>query len=543
MEETRVTQRPWFYIVSRAAGMFVLYGIAVGKQWLDARAGGEPFDPLLIFLDIFLLIFLLIFWLAFFAQFVLPVHTFEERQKIFDRLMGYLGGMRGPAIFIKNGQAVDRPGESERKGAGVLWLDTASAAVTHVNVSLKNTFGPGVHFTGGGEKIAATVSLHVQSQNIGPGEKDEPFKAKGENTSEDEFREIQKRRMMTSALTRDGIEVVPNISVSFKIDADAIKGDRPGSHFGYSQEAVSNAIINQAVNPNAKPKTLEYNVDWNELPAYVAADLWREFMSKFKLMQLFEADCAMPTAIPQESPLPPAQDTEALKRPMTDRQQGTLARTVTEMLHETNHWLEKLADRCEAGGGKKAVKAAAADVAARPAGGKPPDTSRKTALQVINFMLKERMTNPKSPVLNQNGEPQTGWRESREYRLLKERGIRVTSVSVSTLRFPTKVEEQLVNQWTANWLDNARKERDRIELARSYATLSGQEKAMTGYTTDIAYSVLESKREAKGLKETVKSLLSRSRMLLVRNDRMHRRASNELQELEDILQWLESNQT
>jgi hypothetical protein len=543
MEETRFYQQPWFYIVSRAAGMLVLYGIAVGKQWLDARAAGGIFNPFAVVGDILLLIFLLVFWLAFFAQFVLPVQTFGERQKIFDRLMGYLGGSRGPAIFIKNGQAVDRPGESERKGAGVLWLDSASAAVTHVDVSFKNTFGPGVHFTVGGEKIAATVSLHPQSQNIGPNEKDRPFGPQGD-ASEDEFKEMQKRRMMTSALTRDGIEVVPTISVSFKIDADAVQGDNPGSHFGYREEPVSKAIINQAVNPNAKPRTLEYNVDWNELPAYVAADLWREFISKFRLMQLFDSNCALPAAIPMESPLPPGQDTEALGRPMAGRDDSPFAKALTEMLHETNRWLEKLADLCEKGGTKKTSKSAAADNGARPGGGgKPPDTSRKTALQVINFLLKERMTNPRAPMLNQNGEPQRGWQESREYKLLKERGIRITSVNVSNLRFPPKVEEQLISQWTANWLDNARKERDRIELARSYATLSGQEKAMIGYTTDMAYSVLESKREAKGLKETVKSLLSRSRMLLVRSDRMHRRASNELQELEDILQWLESNQT
>lgn len=532
MDETRFYQKPGFSLIILGVISFFAYAAALYFQW---REGTLILYTIL--RDLFILFALHLFWIAFFAQFVLPVHTFEERQKIFDRLMGYLGGMRGPAIFIKNGQAVDRPGESERKGAGVLWLDTASAVVTHVDVSLKHTFGPGVHFTGGGEKIAAAVSLHVQSQNIGPGEKDEPFRAKGENTSEDEFKEIQKRRMMTSALTRDGIEVVPNISVSFKIDADAIKGDRPGSHFGYSQEAVSRAIINQAVNPNAKPKTLEYNVDWNELPAYVAADLWREFMSKFKLMQLFEAECVVPTAIPQESPLPPAQDTEALKRPMTDRQQGTLARAITEMLHETNHWLEKLADRCEAGGGKKAVKAAAADVAARPAGGKPPDTSRKTALQVINFMLKERMTNPKSPVLNQNGEPQTGWRESREYRLLKERGIRVTSVSVSNLRFPSQVDEQITAKWTASWLDNARKEKERILSLQKLASLSGQEQAVRDYANYISINLAAS----NGKKETLKAIVLRSRDMLIRNDKIHRIANNELQNLTEILQWLEEN--
>jgi hypothetical protein len=541
MEEERFYQKPWFYFVSRAVFTLALYGGVVWYQWRKAAAAGEVFNYFTIFGDMILLFALGLLWLAFFAQFVLPVQTFEERQQIFDRLMGYMAGSRGPAIFIKNGQAIDRPGESERGGPGVLWLDSASAVVTHINVSFRNTFGPGVHFTGGGEKIAATVDLHNQSQNIGPREKEKPFEPQN-GTSEDAYKEIQKRRMMTSALTRDGIEVVPNISVTFRIDADPVKGEQPGSHFGFNEDAVTRAIINQAVNPNAKPNTLEYNVAWNELPAYLAADLWREFISKFKLKQLFEVESLAPLPIPTESPLPPRQDTEALGRPMTSGEQGSISRILTEMLHELNHSLEGLAERCEKGQAGKDSKPAA--TGGRPGGGgKPPDVSKKTALQVINFMIKERLTNPRSPLLDQNGERLTGWQESREYKILKERGVRVLSVNVGNLRFPPDVEKQLISQWTANWLVNARNERERIETARSYAALSGQEKAIIEHAQDMGISVLESKREAKGLKDTVKALLVRSRMLLVRSDRMHRRASNELQELEEVLQWLESDQT
>jgi hypothetical protein len=542
MEEAPFYKKPWFYFVSRAVFTFALYGGVVWYQWKKVTEAGTAFDYSSIVGDLFLLFLLLPLWLAFFAQFVLPVQTFEERQKIFDRLLGYMAGLRGPAIFIKNGQAVDRAGESERKGAGVLWLDSASAVVTHVDVSFKNTFGPGVHFTEGGEKIAATVDLHNQSQKIGPREKEKPFDAQGD-TSDDAYKEIQKRRMTTSAWTRDGIEVVPDISVTFRIDAEAVKDGQPGSHFGYEEAAVTRAIINQAINPNAKPNTLEYNVAWNELPAYIAADLWREFMSKFRLKQLFEVESLAPPPISIASPLPPGQDTEALGRPMLNREQGAASRILTEMLRELNHNLERLAERCEKGQAGKDSKPTA-DTGGRPGGGgKPLDVSKKTALQVINFMIKERLTNPKSPLLDQNGKSLPGWQESNEYKILKERGVRVLSVNVNNLRFPPDVEKQLISQWTANWLVNARNERERIETARSYAALSGQEKAMIEHARDMGISVLESKREARGLKDTVKALLIRSRMLLVRSDRMHRRASNELQELEDVLQWLESDQT
>ena len=528
MEETRFYQKPWFYIVSRGFIMLVLYGIAIYYQWR-----GNNFEPITIFVDIALLIFLLLIWLAFFAQFVLPVRTFEERQKIFDRLLGYLGGSRGPALFIKNGKIIDRPGESEREGPGVLWLDSASAAVTHINTAFKNTIGPGVNFTDKGEKIvqANVVDLHVQTQRIGPWEREDPFALQG-GESKDEYEEIQKRRMMTSAWTRDGIEVVPNISVTFKIDADPIQGDLPGSHFGFKEESVTRAIINQAINPNAKPNTLAHNVAWNELPAYIAADLWREFMSKFRLGQLFKVESIPPLAIPLPSPIPSVHDTNALYLPLSGREQSAILRVLTEMLHELNYWLGGIADRCEKDQEKNSAVPARAG-----SGGKPPNVSKKTALQVINFMIKERMTNPKVPLLDQNGERLPGSQESNEFRLLQEHGIRVISVNVGNLRFPSKVEGQLISQWTANWLVNARKERERIQSRQRLSTLSGQEQAIRAYADALSPNLAAlSKR-----KEVLKTLILRSRDILIRNDRIHRRATSELEGIAEILQWLEEN--
>ena len=134
-------------------------------------------------------------------------------------------------------------------------------------------------------------------------------------------------------------------------------------------------------------------------------------------------------------------------------------------------------------------------------------------------------------------------KKSREYKLLKDRGIRILSVSVSNLRFSPEVEKQILTQWSANWLDNAQKERERIETARSYAALDGQERAVKEYADDMAEHTLKARDEQKTLKQTVQSLLMRSRTMLIRSDRMHRRASNELHEIEDALQWLEGDQT
>ncbi len=100
-------------------------------------------------------------------------------------------------------------------GPGIIWLDTASAAVLRTPTFFTRTVGPGIVFNHHHEYIAATVDLHGQNQTMGPrdtDDKDDPFRADKDNPDYDE---IQKRRWETSAMTRDGIEIVTSIGVKF----------------------------------------------------------------------------------------------------------------------------------------------------------------------------------------------------------------------------------------------------------------------------------------------------------------------------------------
>ena len=120
-------------------------------------------------------IFFLLIWSAFFAQFVLPVRMVSQRLRIFGRLIIFLLGKHGPAIFVENGLKVQRKGESEKKGPGVIWMDTASAGVIRTATKFKEAIGPGVHFTKKGESLAGTLDLHIQVDSLGPSEEDKSF--------------------------------------------------------------------------------------------------------------------------------------------------------------------------------------------------------------------------------------------------------------------------------------------------------------------------------------------------------------------------------
>jgi hypothetical protein len=213
-------------------------------------------------------------WLFFFAQFILPVRKFSERIRMFEHLQFYAVGAHGPAIIVENGQIRQREDEQHLRGPGIVWLDSASAAVLRTPTFFTRTVGPGIVFTHFHEYIAATVDLHNQSQSMGPKdteETDNPFKADRDNPDYDE---IQKRRWETSAMTRDGIEIVVSMTINYGINLHPESFKNPLTPFGYSEQNVYNFVRNNVT---------------SEIIGRMVVDIWREYVRGFKLSQLFEA--------------------------------------------------------------------------------------------------------------------------------------------------------------------------------------------------------------------------------------------------------------
>jgi hypothetical protein len=498
--------------------------------------------------------FFLIFWLAFFAQFVLPVRTFSQRQKIFDRLIIFLLGRHGPAISVKNGQKVQRTGESEKKGPGVIWMDTASAGVIRTATKFKEAIGPGVHFTKKGESLAGPLDLHTQVDALGPAEKDKPFERKTDEQSDQEYREIQNRRKMTSALTRDGIEVVPNIKVTFRVNTEPAQGDEAGSRFGYrtgmlrrekeneqrDKDAIHRAIAGEGIDPTAPGDAPRHRIAWNQLPGRLAADVWREYVAKFTLDELFLPTRDTPSTLAL-SPEQDSKDTTSLAPAvLVDAPRPVVRSGAVDMLRIINHLIEGFADRIE--GKKEKVTGTSEDKsdAGIPSATKAAHATRKqTALQVINEMVKRRLTEPDVESLDNTGNPDQGTIHSMEHTLLCARGLKVLSVSISNLRFDESVERHLIEVWKANWYTNAKAERDRIEQRRRYIEIQGEEEGTSEYARALARHVMLQKPKSKA--EALRALLMRTKLTIVRSSQLQNRTSAERQDIEDLLQWLGDN--
>jgi hypothetical protein len=554
MEESSPFRKKWLYIVAWLVVLLVFYG------WQITRMGGFQANLWGIIFDLFCVFpAFLILLIAFFAQFVLPVHTFRDRQKIFDRLLIDLFGGHGPALFIENGEIKEHSGERLKKGPGVVWLDSASAAVTRTAVKIKQTIGPGVHFIENKEYIAGTVDLHIQSQTLGPKEKEKPFEEKKEEQGDEEYNQIQDRRKQVSALTRDGIEVIPNISVSFRVDTGFPKDGQPGSRFGYrtgitkkdreneekDKEAIRRAILGEGINPNVLADSPRRRVKWNELPAALAVDVWREYVAKFTLDELFKPEQIVPPPPPQ-LPEPTEEELDPLSQPVrVGASRSGFKDGLAAMIHEINLIMSRTIKWLE--GEKKESKSTkpATPVSSTPDVTEKKEEIKKTALQVVNEMVKARLTQAEVDIMNDTGQRGRGRVTSQECRLLEERGLRVLSVSISNVRLNPTVEELLIKQWSATWLNNAKAESDQIDRKRNIIETSAQEQALINYAITLSREVNALAKKGKpNVKETLKTLLMRSRSLIrsgEHSEHLRRRMSTELQEIEDMIKWAEVN--
>lgn len=544
MEDTPFFKRPWVYIAGWLVLLLGLYG------WQIYRLGDIQARFLYILLDLACIFPALLFlWVAFFAQFVLPVQTVEDRQKIVDRLITYLSGGHGPTLFIENSVIREHAGESQKKGPGVVWLDSASAAVTRTAVKIKQTLGPGVHFLDSGEYIAGTVDLHIQSQSLGPKEGDNPFDpAVAQDISE--VQQVQKRRNEVRALTRDGIEVIPNISVTFRVDTGFPKEGQPGSRFGYrtgitpkaqeqerqDKDAIYKAILGEGVNPDISSDSPLHRVAWNQLPALLAVDVWREYLAKFTRDELFVADKPVPPA-PSTPPEPLEEEFDPLSQPLrVGASDNRFEDALSSMLREINKLMDRAIKWFEESDKKKtSQKPSRAIVPAPPA----PQPEMKTAIQVITEMVKARLTQPEVDVFDDHGVRGIGTVHSREYDMLRSRGLKVMDVGISNIRFHPQIEETFIKNWSATWLKTAEEEERQIKRRIDILKTAGQDMALRQYAEKLSADLL--RKEPKGVSATLKTLIMRTRGIIIENEKLRHNMADEQEVFEEIIKWMEVN--
>jgi hypothetical protein len=243
-----------------------------------------------------------------------------------------------------------------------------------------------------------------------------------------------------------------------------------------------------------------------------------------------------PPVLPPE---PTEEEIDPLSQPIqVSAERNTMQDSLTRMVRELNLMMARAIRVLE---GKKEAPVKRPPPPP-PSPTEPPvkkEPQKKTALQVINEMVKARLTQEEVDILDEHGQRQEGTDRSLEYKLLQERGLEVITVSIGNLRFDPAIEDTIINRWSATWLQNARIESEQVEQKRNLVEIAGQEKAIRQYADFLSKDLIQ--KRPVGIKDAIKTLLLRTRTLIVSNPQLRQRLSEEEQDVEDILRWIEGN--
>jgi hypothetical protein len=391
----------------------------------------------------------------FFSQFILPIQNPKYRQEIFSRVSHYETGRRGPALFIKNGQLIIHKGEENKRGAGVIVLDTASAAVLRTDTEIRDTAGPGVKFTEWDEYIAGSVDLRSQWQFIGPQLSDQPFlsPAPGANP-----KNSGDARQQTKGQTRDGFEVSPTISIKFRIKRLKEKAPSEGgvkSQYRYDANSVRNAITREVVELGASSSKVR--MEWNKLPEHLVVNIWREYIRKFKLSELFK-------------------------------------------------------------------------------------TRDASGLQIIEEMINKRVRQHSLEALDDTGNKTGQWLESLEFQQLQSRGLEVLDVRIHNVLIDADLEKQMIEQWSAEWLNMARKEKKFLEEKEALTETASREEASKNFARIVSrqFSAKTTLPQQNPFK-TLQLLIQPLKDFILSESSVNSEMEKELRKLDEIWKWLLDN--
>ncbi len=420
-------------------------------------------SALILGVDIFVAFTLRDQLIHFFSQFVLPIQNPKYRQHIFERVRDFESGHRGPALFVKNGRVIMHEGEANKRGPGLIVLDTASALVLRTDTEIMDTVGPGIKFTRGNEYIAGSVDLRSQWQFIGPLATDQPFLNPVPISSPKEYNETQGRRQQTSGLTRDGFEVSPTISIQFSIKRPAEKQPTESgviSYYGFDPDAVRNAITREVIQLGASKDT-KARMEWNKLPAHLVVNIWREYIRKFKLNDLF-------TSI---------------------------------------------------------------DV-----------TDGSSGLQIIEKMINKRVKQANVEALDDTGAHSGEWLESLEFKQLQSRGLEIMEVRIHNVLFDPTMEEQMIQQWSAEWMSIAQKEKKYIKDMASLIETAARNDASKSFAkiASVQFGGKPTLPQENPFK-TLQLLIQPLKEYILNESAAGNDVEAELRKLDEIWKWLLDN--
>ncbi|MFW6135243.1 MAG: SPFH domain-containing protein [Chloroflexota bacterium] len=210
-----------------------------------------------------------LFWLGLRAasRVLLPVEDEAGRANTFSFLKAYVLGSNRPAYAVDPGRREGKvrvrvSGDQfsrARSSPGLVLTGCDHAVALSDGFRFKGVHGPGIVFTGYGDQIVQAIDLRPQV-----------------------------RSFQVTGLTKDGIDVTVDASVSFRIDAGRREAEL-GHHLPFNRGAAFRALRAQRVEHQGEElisPTLQQR-EWDDLPRIRGEHILRNIVSKLEFDDLY----------------------------------------------------------------------------------------------------------------------------------------------------------------------------------------------------------------------------------------------------------------
>lgn len=171
----------------------------------------------------------------------------------------------------------------------------------------------------------------------------------------------------------------------------------------------------------------------------------------------------------------------------------------------------------------------------------PLTKSEINLLDLISNQIKLRLTQSHYYQIDNYGKELNETVFSKEFDLLKNRGIKFLDLSITNLRFPAQIEEELHTRWRTSWLDVANREKKIVEQEQAIQSLSGQDQALMDY----AYGTSKHLGSYPGTinlppKELLISLLKGNLDTISQDPELSSLLGSEYKDILDLIEWVRS---
>lgn len=171
----------------------------------------------------------------------------------------------------------------------------------------------------------------------------------------------------------------------------------------------------------------------------------------------------------------------------------------------------------------------------------PLSKSEINLLDLISTQIKLRLTQSHYYQIDNYGKPLNETVFSKEFDLLNNRGIKFIDLSITNLRLPALIEEELQTRWRTSWLDVANREKKIVEQEQAIQSLSGQDQALMDY----AYGASKHLGSYPGTidlasKEILISLLKGNLDTISQDPELSAFLNSEYKDISELIEWVRS---